>query len=329
MRTRFALLGAVFVATAILAGYGLASPAEKVDFPGKGKMITLIVSYAPGSASDNTARLLAAALEKELGVRVQVVNKPGASTQVGTTELARSKPDGYTLGSITFATTLTTYLDPNRKAAYSRSSFAPIAMYFAEVVVVAVKADSPFQTMKHVIDAAKASPDKVKAGDGGLMAVTHLASLAVQKATGTRFASVHFEGGGAGTIALLGGHLDIGVFGSGNLTSQFKAGQVRVLAILDKQETTFLPGVKTLEAQGDTVYSPASYGIAAPAGTPKEVVEILSRATKSALDKKDLQEKFENIGVVPRYADSETFAAFWADQEKEVKVLMDMAMQQK
>ncbi len=270
MRARFAEFGALLATTAILASYGLANPAEKVDFPEKGKMISLIVSYAPGGASDNTSRLLVGGLEKELGVRVQVVNKPGASTQVGTTELARSKPDGYTLGSITFATTLTTYLDPNRKAAYNRSSFAPVAMYFAEVVVVAVKADSPFQTMKDVIDAAKASPDKVKAGDGGLMAVTHLASLAVQKATGTRFAAVHFEGGGAGTVALLGGHIDIGIFGSGNVTSQFKAGQVRIL-----------------------------------------------------------QEKFWSIGVEPRYADAETFAAFWADQEKEVKVLMDMAMQQK
>ena len=327
MRVRFLYLWAMLAATGVLASYGPVASAEKIDFPQKGKMINVIVSYAPGGASDSGARLIAAGMEKELGTSVVIVNKPGASTQIGTTELARSKPDGYTLGSITFPTTLSTYLDPTRKATYNRSSFAPIGMYFAELAVVVVKTDSPFQNIKDVVEAAKAKPGALKAGDGGMMAFTHLASLAVQKATGTRFASVHFDGGGAGTIALLGGHLDIGVFGSGNLTAQYKAGQLRILAVLDKQEASFLAGVKTLESQGYKVYFPGSYGIAAPAGTPKEVVDVLNGAMKSALEKKELRDRFRDIGVEPRYADPDTFAAFWADQDKEVKTLMEMAMQ--
>lgn len=324
-----ALLFGLVVALA-LAGPGgargahaAADPAKKGDFPDKGKPITLIVSYQAGSASDVGGRLLAAAMQKELGTTVQVMNKPGASTQVGTTALIMAKPDGYTIASMTLATSLITYLDPARKAPYNRKSFAPIAMHMVEPVTIAVRADSPYKTLKDLVNDAKARPGQIKAGTGGLMSNVHLAGLLFQKAAGIDFAYVHFDGGGPGVTRLMGGHLDIGFFGSGNLTTLAKAGQVRVLGLIDTDEAPFLPGVKTVKSLGYNVTYFASYGTAAPAGTPKDAIDAMSAAIAKGVQSSEFQTKMLDVGLAPRYMEAAKFADFWDQVEAQTKPLIE------
>lgn len=105
-----------------------AADLKMVDYPTRGRAITIIVPFTPGGANDIAARLQAPALEKELGVPVVVVNKPGASTQVGMTQLMQAKPDGHTLGLLTLPGAMQAYLDPSRKAIYSRKDFTVVAL---------------------------------------------------------------------------------------------------------------------------------------------------------------------------------------------------------
>lgn len=138
------------------------APAKTTDFPTKGKAITLTVPLPAGSSMDIAARVLAPMLEKDLGTPVQVVNKVGAGGQVGLTDLSLSKPDGYTIAAHALPATITMYLDVERKT-FNRGQLTSLALDNIEPVVISVKKESPFKTLKDAVDAAKANPQKVKA----------------------------------------------------------------------------------------------------------------------------------------------------------------------
>lgn len=300
-------------------------PAKKIDYPVKGKTVTFIVPFAAGGASDIGARLLAALLEKELGVSFQVANKPGATGQVGLTELLQAAPDGYTLAVPMQPAAVITYLDAERKAPYGRKSFEMVAGYNAQPATLAVKADGPYKTAKDLLDAAKANPGKLKTADSGLMAATHLAILELEKQAGVRFAKVHFEGAAPGVTAMLGGHVDVASTGVVNVLGHVTSGDVRLLAILDKEESEFAPGIKTLESQGYKVYAPMTLVVVAPGGTPAEIVDMLSKAIKKCMEDKDFLVKLRDTGSTPRYMDPKQLSAFWDETEGVVKPLLEMA----
>ena len=274
------------------------------------------------------ARALAATAEKILGTQIQVVNKPGAGSQIGLTEIAKAKPDGYTLGIVTLPTAINTYLEPERKAVYTRNDFVPLALHTIDPVVIAVKADSPYKTTKDLIEAAKANPEKIKAADIGVLSGKHLAILDLQKATGAKFAIVHFSGGSQAMTALLGGHIDANFCTAGEVPSQYKAGEVRLLGIMDKQPSKFYPGITTLESQGYKVYSTSSRGWVAPAGTPKEIVNKLSAALKKAMEDPDHQQKIEATTSELRYMDPDQMSTYWADMEAQYKPLIEEVLKE-
>ena len=305
-----------------------ATPAPKVNFPEKGKTITMIVPWDAGGASDVGMRLLASEMEKVLGVPVQVVNKPGGGTQVGLTELTKAKPDGYTIGNTNLPTTQLSYIDPERKAPYGRKDFAPIANQVWDPGAIAVAKDSPFKTLKDLVDAAKANPEKIKASTTGFMVNTHMDLLLFSKAAGVKFAVVHFSGGAPATTALLGGHVDVSCQTAGNYPSQYKSGDVRLLGIMDSQRSKFFPNVPTMKEQGYDVVSGSARGLSAPASTPKEIVDILSAAVKKAMDSPDLKAKMDEMALEQRFMDSQQFGALWDDMAANMSPLLDLARSQ-
>ena len=165
MNHKMKTVGGIFAAGAVVLLTALPASA----FPDKGKPVSIVVPYGAGGGSDGAARALAPFLEKALGTRVNVVNKGGAGSQVGMTYVANSKPDGYTLGYGLWPTLIAIYIDPARKAQFKRDSFIPVALHMIDPGVIAVKADSPFKTLKDLVDAAKKSPEKVKVSDNGLL----------------------------------------------------------------------------------------------------------------------------------------------------------------
>ncbi len=316
------IMAVAVTASALLAHFPVAAAA---DFPAKGKSITIIVPFAAGGGTDVASRLLAALMEKDLGVSVQILNKPGAGSQVGVTALATSKPDGYTVGITPFPHTMTTYLDPARKAVFSRSSFEPVGAFFTNPVISSVGPSSSYTTLKDVIAAAKANPGKIKAGATGILGPSHLGLLQLQQVAGVQFAAVQFDGGAPQMTALLGGHIDLATNITPEVLGPSKAGQIRLLGVMDKTESPFLAGVKTFEAQGYPVVSTSPVGISAPAGTPKEIVAILAASMKRAVSSTDWKGKMDELGFTTMVPDPNAYSAFWQETETRVKPLMELA----
>jgi tripartite-type tricarboxylate transporter receptor subunit TctC len=301
---------------------------KTTDFPQKGKYINLIVPWPAGGSSDVSARLLAAGLEKEMGIPVNVVNKGGASGQVGTTELAKAKPDGYTIAYSVMVPILTTYLDPDRKAAYGREDLQPVAVHSIEPGNLSVKHDSEFGGLKDFIEAAKANPDEIKAGSPGMWTLGHLIILELQRVTGAKFAIVQFEGGGPTAVAVAGGHVHSTSGNLGDAMPQILSGQLRCLAVLDKERNQYLPDVKTAEEQGYPAYFSSPLGVYAPKGTPKEIVDILSGAIKNVLETDEHKKKMAEQKRTIAYRDSAWFDNWWGEAESQVKLLMELGKTQ-
>lgn len=304
-----------------------AVPARKVDFPEKGKAITIVVPYAPGGGADIGARVLGPLMEKELGGSIQIVNKAGASGQLGLTDVVQSRPDGYTLGYLAIPGIITTYLDPSRKAVYTRKDFQPLGAQYLIPIVVLVQANSPFKSLKDVLDAAKANPEKIKSGTSGLGGVNHLALLLLEKVANVKFATVHFDGGGPEMTALLGGHIDVGFGTQPDGVRYVRSGQMRALAIADKEESPFLPGVKTMEAQGYNVSMLSIGMVTAPAGISGDVLDVLASAMRKAVATDEHKKRMDEMGQTVRYTDPAQTMAAWADMEERMRPLMELAKQ--
>lgn len=302
-----------------------AVPTAKVEFPSKGRPITFVVPYPPGGAGDLAVRILAPFMEQGLGVPVQIVNKGGAGTQVGLTELAQSRADGYTIGQFTLPTAVSVYLDPERKAVFDRTSFQTIANYTIASIVLTVKADSRYRTAKELVDAVKANPGGLSVADTGLLTATHLATLELGREAAVRFRTVHFDGAGPAYAALLGGHVDASMSAVSSVLSAAKAGEVRILATLDKQRCDLYAEIPTMEEQGHKAYMSVYHGVLMPTGAPAGVVATLSSAVKNVLGRPEATKKMEDIGLPMHYLDSGQLGEVWADQETQVRSLLPLA----
>jgi len=309
----------------LLTGALVTLPAGAADFPQKGKAVQVLVGWAAGGSSDAGARILASGLEKELGTSMVVVNKPGAGGQIGYTTLTQSKPDGYTIGTANFPSAVVTYLDPARKATYSRKNFDLLALHVVDPGLIAVKANSPFKTVKDVVEAAKANPKKIRISTTGIQSDEAFGILQFQKMTGAQFALVHFSQGIAPAMtAFLGGKIEVFCGNVGDLLAQFKSGEVRILGIMDNEPSPFYPGVKTFEEQGYKLYNSSSRGFAAPAGTPKEVVNILSGAIKKVVATEDHKKRMADMGLTIRYMDPGQYNKYWDEYETMLKELLPL-----
>lgn len=314
-----------FAAACLLLGQPAVANAQ--TYPVKGKSITLLVGFAAGGSSDAGARILAAGMEKVLDTKIDVVNKPGASGQISYTAIAKAKPDGYTFGLASLPGVMISFLDPDRKAVYNKDSFQPVALQVVDAGVIAVKADSPYKTLKDVIDDAKARPKKVTITTTGLQTGDHFSVLQTQKVANAQFAIVHFDGASNAMTALLGKKVDVYCGNVGDILSQLKSGDIRVLGVMDKEESPFLPGVKTFTAQGYPVLGGSWRGYLMPAGTPKAIVQTLSDAMKKALESPEVKASMERLGLQIRYMDTEGYTSIWNEYSSFVADLIPLSKQ--
>ncbi len=237
------------------------------------KPIDLVVHTGPGGGSDVLARSIAVMLEKEklLPVRLQVVNKTGGNAAVAAAYLADKKGDTNTIGLITsvwIATPLT-----SSEAKVTLRDLTPIARLVLEPAVFAVRADSPFKTMRDFIEAARANPGKLKQSGGSLTSRDSIMRQALQQHTGTKWAFVSFQGGGERVAALLGGHVDMMIIEPQEAGEHIRAGKMRVLAQIAEKPLPNYPGVPTLKEAGyDVTVPPQIRAVVAPPGVPREVL---------------------------------------------------------
>ncbi len=301
------------------------APAKKTAFPEKGKSLTIIVPWAAGSVNDVLSRLVATYLEKELGIPVQVVDKPGAGSQIGITDLAKAPPDGYTLGFNSLPTTAVLYTDAERKAVFTRKDLEPVAVVVEDPMVLASKGDGPYKTTKDLVEAARANPEKIKVGDSGVMTSSHNLTLTLGKVAGVKFASVHFTGSTEVATSVIGGHTDAYAGSATDSLPHIRSGAMTALGMTGAEEIRQLPGIKPLKAQGYDVVMTLSRGFAAPGGTPKEILGILSAAIKKVAENEEFKKKVDEAGMVLKYMDVPQYTAHWDEQDKQVKFMFETA----
>ena len=259
---------AVALCAAAMLAAGIAhadwSPTKPVEF---------IVHTGPGGGSDLLARAVANMMEKEklVPVRIQVINKPGGNGAVAAAAIAERKDDPHTLGFITsvwIAGPLTT-----SEAKVTVHDLKPVAQLLMEPAVFAVRADSPFKTLKEFIDAARAHPGQLKQSGGSVTSRDNIIRQTLQHATGAKWAFVSFPGGGERLAALLGGHVDIMVIEPTEAGEQVRAGKLRVLAQLADHRLAGYPDAPTLKEAGfDVTPTPQIRAVVAPPQMPAEAV---------------------------------------------------------
>ena len=299
--------------------------AEEADYPKKGRILTIIVPYPAGGSADTQARLVGSLLERRLGIPVVVSNKPGGGTQVGMTELTSSKPDGYTLLCGSFPGSLIPAFDPTRQAAYTRKDFKGLAFLNYETFNFAVASNSPYKTMKDVVDYAKANPEKFKVAVTGILLPPHLAVLLIEKQTGAKFAPVFLDGAAPGRTALLGGHVDGQVATFVDMAPATQGGLARFIGIMGEQENPQAPGVKTMIAQGYNVVMPNSEGFVVPSGTPPQIMKILENAMKEVAADEQYVTKMKQFGASLRVRGVKESEEFLNELENQIKPLVEAA----
>ena len=326
-RTRIA---AAFAAAALIGLTGCGANAGAAnnagdDFPRKGKSIELIVSFSSGGAVDTAARLVQPILEKELGTNVEVINKPGAGGQIGYTQLTSAKADGYTIGATGSPSVVVSPLDPARGAKYTRESFQPLGRQVIDPTVIAVQPDSPYRTLKDLLDAAKADPKSMTASTTGLQTGEHFAMAQLQETTGAEFAPVHFsEGAAQATTAFLGKHVDILVANVSDVTDLSKQGKARVLGVMTAERAPSLPDVPTFKESGYDIEAGTVRGYSAPAGLPDAVATKLEAAFQKAIEDPTVVKKMEDLGLQTSYLSGKEYQEFWASQEEDFKKVLPL-----
>ncbi len=314
-------------ATTVAPTAAKAAPtAAKIDYPTK--PITLNIPWPAGGTTDIGGRILSSAAEKILGQTITIVNKPGAAGQVGWAELALQKPDGYYIGMSNLPLLNTAILDPDRKATFQIDSFVPIMNQVIDPGVLFVKPDSPYKGMKDLVDDAKKRPEQIKCGTSGFLSDDHLAILQLEKAEGIKLAPVHFDGDVPKMTALLGGHIDVAWLNVGGFVAPVRSGQVRAIALLDKERSKFLPDVATSVQQGyPTVVNVVTRGIIGPKGVPDPIVKKLEDTFVKAAQSAEHVQKMEEAGYVVKIMGTEEYQKHWYEIHEQTKLVMPLALQ--
>jgi tripartite-type tricarboxylate transporter receptor subunit TctC len=299
---------------ALALGLSIAGMAAAQGWPNK--PVRFIVPFPPGGATDISARLLGQKLTEMWGQQVIIENRGGAGGGVGAAEAARATPDGYTLffpsGSVVTA----------NQHVYARlnynpeKDFVPVTNVVSGPQVLAVPASSPYKTVKDLIEAAKREPGKLTFGHAGIGSQTHLAAENFVFQAGIEAVAVPYKGEGPGLAALVSGETS---FFMGNMAASIghiNGGRLRALGVSSKDPVPQLPGVPPI---GQTVKGFENYGwfgIVAPTGTPREVIDRVYRDTRKALESTELKARFYVQGLTPVGNPPDAFGKAMAEESK-------------
>jgi len=284
--------------------------------------VTLIVPYGAGGGTDITARLLAKDIEPLLGKPVTVENRAGGGGWVGWGALAAARPDGYTIGYLNVPSMYAGYLDRQYNRKETLESFTPLINHVIDYNIWAVRADSPFKTVKDVIDAAKKTPNQITITGFGVGGDDHIAILGVQAETGTKFVVVHHRSTAEGKTQVLGGHLQVLAANISEVAAEVRAGTIRILGVMSAERSRFLPAAPTFKQQGYNQVWSVTRGIAGPAGLAKDAEAKLTDVLEKTLLSKEHQQKAEKLSLEPKVIKGADYRKFLKDNEVATKKLM-------
>ncbi len=296
---------AVFLTASLMMAVPVISQGQSVkDYPTK--PITLIVPFKAGGGTDIGTRIVAKYAEKHLGKPIIIKNVDGGGSEVGVSQMVRSKPDGYTLAGYNSASVILTTM---RKASYHPvTDIEPVCLVVSDPRLFAVRADdSRFKEPKDFANFARQNPGKLTIGTSGAGTSGHLSILALNRAAKVEAKPVHFGGAGESKAAFLGGHIVAIAQTYGEVYTMLKEKKAKVIAIAMDARIRELPEVPTFKEIGVDLVISSNRGFAAPKGTPKEIVSKLADAFKKASEDKEYLKEMENMGLPVKYMGPEDF----------------------
>jgi tripartite-type tricarboxylate transporter receptor subunit TctC len=295
----------------LLTMVGIASAQTYPDRP-----ITLVVPYPAGGGNDVLGRLVAERMSKALGGTIVVENRGGAGGTLGTRQVAKSAPDGYTMLIATSSLAINPSLYPN--VGYDPiKDFAPIGLLAAGANVVLVHPSVPVKSIPDLIALAKKNPGKLNFASTGTGSSVHLAAELFASMAGLKISHVPYRGSGPALNDLLGGHVTMMFATLPSAIGIVKSGKVRALAVSSKQRSAVFPELPTIAEAGLPGYAAElHYGLVAPAGTPRPIIDRLNKALRAALDDSTLRARLAREGAVPLPSTPEDYATDIAAEEQ-------------
>ncbi len=271
-----------------------AQSTEATNWPSR--PITLVIPYPPGGTSDVVGRQLGQRLREELGQTFIIENKVGAATAIGATAVARAPKDGYTL-LLSAGTTFTVIPHLNDKLQYRLEDFEPISTVCTVPFAFVVKKDFPAKTMAEFIAYGKANPTKINNATNGQGSMVHLLGELISSGLDIKMTQVHYKGAAPATMDMLAGIVDSNVEALTSAVPNVSTGRYRALAVLSADRQPLMPTVPTFKELGfPAVVGETWYGVFAPVGTPKYVVDRLSVALRKITSSASFEEGMRKIG---------------------------------
>ncbi|MCU1405337.1 MAG: hypothetical protein JWQ43_1640 [Glaciihabitans sp.] len=322
------LIGAAAASVAlILSGCSASASAgggASASFPEAGSTIEWIVPSAAGAGNDILARIVAPVMQEELGANVKVVNKEGGSQIVGLNYLANAKPDGLTIGATNVPSIIGRYLDPTKNAGFDRDSFIPVGAFATNAVVIGVAKDSPYTSVEDLFEAVEKKPGEITAATDSRAGDDHVNLRILEDELDLDFNIVHYNSGADKVSAVLASEVDFALGGVSSFYGQYLSGDIRLLAIVSEEESSFVPDVPTLASAGYEVDPMNSnFVVSVPAETPADTVAALEAALETAAESPDVIDKLEGAATEPKWLSGAEVATLWDERESAIKPIID------
>ncbi|MGH8803392.1 MAG: tripartite tricarboxylate transporter substrate binding protein [Polaromonas sp.] len=305
-------------AVTTLAASLLSVSALAADYPNR--PIEMVVPSTAGGGTDVMARLFAETAKKYVSQPIVVSNKPGVSGGLGMTEVQRAAPDGYKIGVLISELAIVPHLGMTK---VTTSDFIPLGRLNGDPGLIAVRADSPLQSIEDLLAQARKQPGSLAMGNAGTGTIWHLAAAAVEEKTGVKFNHVPFQGAAPSVMALAGGHVDAITVSPAEIGSFVAAGKVRVLVSMAENR---LPApydkVATFKEKGVDLVVGTWRGLGVPLNTPPEVVQYLRDATRKTAEDPAFRDALVRANLQPAYMDGEKFQTFMNNQSVYFKKLL-------
>lgn len=278
-----------------LSAMAATSGAHAADYPDHS--INMVVPFSAGGPTDNVARSLAEAMRPTLGQTIVVENKGGAGGTIGTSQIARAKPDGYSLllMHIGFSTAPSLYKNPGYNPT---TSFQPIGLVVDVPMTIIARSDFPANNIGELVEYIKANKDKVSLANAGIGAASHLCGTMFSQAIGVDLLTIPYKGTAPAINDLLGKQVDLLCDQTTNTTQHIKAGTVKAYAVTSKQRVATLPDLPTMQESGYKDFEIGIWhGMWAPAGTPKPVTDKLVTALQTGMANPEFQKRMAGLGA--------------------------------
>jgi tripartite-type tricarboxylate transporter receptor subunit TctC len=287
--------------------------------------ITIVVPFPAGALSDAAARILQPRLSEALGQSVVIENKGGAGGVIGSTFVARSQPDGYTLLVTVNAPVV---MAPALQKSYPfdpRKALTGVSLLTETYLSLVVRADSPIRSIPDVIRLAKERPGQLTFGSAGVGSAHQIAGSLLNAKAGISLNHVPFQGGAPAVQALVGGHIDMSFATLPSVMPLVKGGQLRLVALAERKRYEGLPDLPTINETVAGVETTAWVGMFAPAGTPKDILEKLAAILREALQMPEIREKMLALGMVPVPKGPDEFDRLIAEELKFWQAAVEIA----